>query len=260
MKENEISSNNEEVETFLVNNSNVEKEKEKERDKLPSKLTLSVDEDNIKNVNNEMNLNDDDSDSLLKNNSNNMEQNTIFDLKLNLYPRNCCQSLKMTKMGKSMAFFYDKNDDPLIIIGPQWPYCILLLFLSTLAFVFIYLYYNNRCTIFIKIGDWTFFIIWIISYISMCMKNPGYPKMCSESIRGSKEMSYCDKCEVWYKPSSSTIHCEICDICIEGYTHHCFWAGHCIGGNNKKNFYIFLVTSIIFPIYLIINISTSPKH
>ena len=76
MKENEISSNNEEVETFLVNNSNTEKEKE--RDKLPSKPTLSIDEDNIKNVNNEMNFNDDDSDSLLKNNSKNIEQNIQF--------------------------------------------------------------------------------------------------------------------------------------------------------------------------------------
>ena len=254
-------SGNDEIELFLINNSN-DKEKEREKEKSLSKPQLPIDEpvyDNNKNIDNNNILNDDDSNSLLANNSS-KTPNRIFGLKLYLNPNQCFQLFKMTKMGKSFAFFYDKNDDPLIIIGPQWPYCILLLFLSTLAFVFIYLYYNNRCTIFIKIGDWTFFIIWIISYISMCMKNPGYPKMCSESIRGSKEMSYCDKCELWYKPSSSTIHCEICDICIEGYTHHCFWAGHCIGGNNKKNFYIFLVTSIIFPIYLIINISTSPKH
>ena len=260
MKENEISSNNEEVETFLVNNSNVEKEKEKERDKLPSKLTLSVDEDNIKNINNEMNLNDDDSDSLLKNNSNNMEQNTIFDLRLYLYPRNCCQSLKMTKMGKSMAFFYDKNENPLIIIGPQWPYCLILLFIATITFIFIYLYYNNKSSTFVKISDWIFFGIWLISYTLMCIKNPGYPKMCSESIRGTKEMSYCDKCEVWYKPSNTTVHCEICDICIEGYTHHCLWAGHCIGINNKKDFYIFLAVSIIFPVYLMVNIAIVGKH
>ena len=38
------------------------------------------------------------------------------------------------------------------------------------------------------------------------------------------------------------------------FTHHCFWFGHCIGVNNKKEFYAFLVLSFVFPIYLMINI------
>ena len=166
----------------------------------------------------------------------------------------------MTKMGRSMACFYDKNNDPLIIIGPQWPYCLILLFIATLAFIFIYLYYNNKSSTLVKISDWIFFGIWLVSYTSMCIKNPGYPKMSSESIGGTKEMSYCDKCEVWYKPANTTVHCEICDICIEGYTHHCMWAGHCIGINNKKDFYIFLAVSIIFPIYLMVNIAIIGRH
>lgn len=251
MKENETSGNDE-IELFLINSNN---DKDKEKERAISKPILQIDDKDTK-INN---LNDDDSNLLLSNNSPKVP-NRIFGLRLYLSPKKCFQLFKMTKMGKSFAFFYDKNDDPLIIIGPQWPYCILLLFISTLSFIFIYLYYNNRFTTLVKLGDWIFFIIWIVAYIFMCAKNPGYPKMCSESIRGNKEMSYCDKCEIWYKPSSSTIHCEICDICIEGYTHHCFWAGHCIGGNNKKNFYIFLAVSIIFPIYLIINISTILKH
>ena len=257
MKENEISGNEERA-SFLINSTNNDKEKEKEKGKFSPKLIISNDEPKIDDINN--NNNDDDSNLLLTNTNIQKTPNRIFALRLYLNPNKCFQAFKMTKMGKSFAFFYDKNDDPLIIIGPQWPYCLLLLFLSILSFTFIYLYYNNKAIFIIKISDWIFFGIWILSYIFMCIKNPGYPKMCSESIRGSKEMSYCDKCEVWYKPSSSTIHCEICDICIEGYTHHCFWAGHCIGMNNKKDFYFFLVVSIIFPIYLIINIVTIGKH
>ena len=254
MKGNDIPRNVERT-SFLVNNLNNDKEKEKEKEKFTQKPLLY--NDNI--IDDSNNINDDDSNSLLLNNLPKAPNNT-FSLRLYLNPNKCFQALKMTKMGKSFAFFYDKNDDPLIIIGPQWPYCLLLLFLSILTFIIIYLYYNKKSTIMIKISDWIFFGIWIISYICMCMKNPGYPKMCSESIRGTKDMSYCDKCEIWYKPSSSTIHCEICDICIEGYTHHCLWAGHCIGGNNKKDFYIFLIVSIILPIYLIINIVTIGKH
>ena len=255
MKDNEKSVNDE-IELFLINNSYNDKDKEKE--KPPSKPILSIDNDSNNNENNNI-LNDDDSNSLLSNNAP-KAPNRIFGLRLYLNPKKCFHLFKMTKMGKSFAFFHDKNDDPLIIIGPQWPYCLLLLFIATLAFIFIYLYYKKRCTLLIQICDWFFFILWIISYAFMCMKNPGYPKMCSESIRGTKEMSYCDKCEVWYKPSSSTIHCEICDICVEGYTHHCLWAGHCIGVNNKINFYIFLVASIIFPIYLIIIITITGKY
>ena len=250
MKENEKSSN-EERELFLINNSNNEKEKEKNQ----SKSSLINNGNSMGNND----INDDDSNTLLNNNSL-KTPNRIFGLRLYLNPNQFFQMLKMTRMGKSYAFFYDKNDDPLIIIGPQWPYCLVLLFLSTFSFLFIYFYYNIKSTSFIKISDWIFFGIWFISFALMCVKNPGYPKMCSESIRGTKEMSYCDKCEIWYKPSSTTIHCEICDICIEGYTHHCIWAGHCIGGNNKKDFYIFLIVSAILPIYLIINIASIGKH
>ena len=250
MKENEKSSN-EEIELFLINNSNNEKEKEKNH----SKSSLINNGNSMGNND----INDDDSNTLLNNNSF-KTPNRIFGLRIYLNPNQCFQMLKMTRMGKSYAFFYDKNDDPLIIIGPQWPYCLVLLLLSTFSFLFIYFYYNIKSTSFIKISDWIFFGIWFISFTLMCVKNPGYPKMCSESIRGTKEMSYCDKCEIWYKPSSTTIHCEICDICIEGYTHHCIWAGHCIGGNNKKDFYIFLIVSAILPIYLIINIASIGKH
>ncbi len=248
MKENEKLAN-EEIELFPINYPNNDKEKDKLSSKLPLNNENSIDNNSI---------NDDDLNTLLNNST--KTSNRIFGFRLYLNPNQCFQLLKMTKMGKSFAFFYDKNDDPLIIIGPQWPYCLVLLCLATFSFLLIYLYYNNKSTFFIKISDWIFFGIWIISFACMCLKNPGYPKMCSESIRGTKEMSYCDKCEVWYKPSSSTIHCEICDICIEGYTHHCIWAGHCIGGNNKKDFYIFLIMSVILPIYLIINIAAIGKH
>ena len=269
MKGNQIS-DSDEAKSFLVNEINNNKENEKknenekqilnetEKKKYPiNKIQKEKDDinenNNILNDINEDDINeDDDSNSLLTNNS--------MRLRLYLNTNKCFQLFKMNKMGKSFACFYNKNDDPIIIIGPQWPYCILLLFLVSLAFIFIYIYYNNKSTTFVKISDWLAFIIWCFSYTMLCMRNPGYPKNCPESIKGTKEMSYCDKCEIWYKPSSSTIHCEICDICIEGYTHHCLWAGHCIGGINKKYFYLFLVISILFPIYLMFNIALIGKH
>ena len=271
MKEKETS-DKDEVEIFLTNYINKEKEKDIKKEKgiekddqikyenkkLSNQLIKEEENNQIKSNTNILQI-DNNPNFLLKNNVN-KSPNLIYGLRLYLSPNKCFQLFKMTKMGKSFAFFYNKNDDPMCIIGPQWQYCIILLIIATVAYIFIYLYYNNKSTTLIKISDWIFFGIWLLSYIFICIKNPGYPKNCSESIKGTKEMSYCDKCEIWYKLSSSTIHCEICDICIEGYTHHCTWTGHCIGGDNKKYFYLFLLISILFPIYLMINIALFGKH
>ena len=252
MKEIELSSTNDENNSFKENNTNKIKEKEEEIDNNTlssqdsTEMFLKEEEKNDNNIFKEI-----DSNSPLINNK---TPNRFFGLKLYLNNDVCFQFLKMTKIGKSTAFFYNKNDDPLLIIGPQWPYSLLLIVVITIIYIFIYFYYNKNSSTLVKILDWIFYILWTTSYIYTSIKNPGYPKMCSDTIKGNKEMLYCEKCELWYKPTSSTVHCEICDICIEGFTHHCFWFGHCIGINNKKEFYVFLILSFIFPIYLISNI------
>ena len=250
MKENGITGNVE-IQSYLM--SSVQFENENNKEKYSAQLISSIDDSKFQNNNI---FNDDDS-NLLLDNSTIKEQNRIFSLKLYLNPNQCLQLFKMSKLGKSFAFFFDKNDDPLIIIGPQWPYCLAMIIAITLIYIFIYFYYNKNSSTLVKIFDWFFYILWNLSYIYTSIKNPGYPKMCSETIKGTKEMLYCEKCELWYKPTTSTIHCEICDICIEGFTHHCFWFGHCIGINNKKEFYFFLIISFIFPVYLISNIILS---
>ena len=250
-------STNDESNSFINKDMNKTKEKEKhheEKDnnfksKDSNEIFLAKDKNDENNIFNEI-----DSNSPLINNK---APNRFFGLKLYLNNDVCFQFLKMTKIGKSTAFFYNKNDDPLLIIGPQWPYCLAMIIAITLIYIFIYFYYNKNSSTLVKIFDWFFYILWNLSYIYTSIKNPGYPKMCSETIKGTKEMLYCEKCELWYKPTTSTIHCEICDICIEGFTHHCIWFGHCIGINNKKEFYFFLIISFIFPVYLISNIILS---
>jgi hypothetical protein len=36
-------------------------------------------------------------------------------------------------------------------------------------------------------------------------------------------------------------HCPDCNVCIEGYDHHCPWIGKCVGSNNSCSFYFFLM-------------------
>ena len=147
----------------------------------------------------------------------------------------------ISKLGNSYGLCPDINGDPLILIGPQWYFFILTFLLSIIIYIFIYRSYINRSEIImIKYMSWPLYIVWALLFFFISMINPGYPKTNLESIRGSKQMSYCDKCELWNKPKSNTYHCNICDICIEGHKLHCFITGHCIGCKNKKYFYWFI--------------------
>ena len=166
-------------------------------------------------------------------------------------PPNFSSVFKITKLGNSYGFCPDVNGDSNILIGPHWPFFIITF--TSLSF-FLYLfnkYYIITADILVLIYiERLFYIMWAITYIITSLKNPGYPKTNLESIRGSKQMSYCDKCELWYRPKSKTYHCKKCDVCIEGHRFHCVITGHCIGRKNKKEFYIFVMLSILIIFYL----------
>ena len=158
---------------------------------------------------------------------------------------------KISKIGNCYGFCPDINGDSIIIIGPQYPFIIITFFLITILYIFIYKSYIIYIqSISIRYIGGSLYFFWMIFFFIISLKNPGYPKTNLESIRGSKQMSYCDKCELWNKPKSLTYHCSKCDICIEGHKFHFFITGHCIGSKNKKEFYWFIIISIIFFIYL----------
>lgn len=49
---------------------------------------------------------------------------------------------------------------------------------------------------------------------------------------------YCIQCDLDKQPGSN--HCELCELCIDEYDHHCPWIGKCIGKGNKFFFNLFL--------------------
>jgi len=157
---------------------------------------------------------------------------------------------KISKIGNSYGFCPDINGDPSLLLGPHWPYFLISFSISTIMFIILHKSYINLSQSILSYFGWPIYFFWAISYIITSVKNPGYPKTNLESIRGSKQMSYCDKCELWNKPKSNTYHCNRCDICIEGHKFHFIFTGHCIGKNNKKEFYIFISATFFLIIYL----------
>jgi len=194
------------------------------------------------------NLNEEDQSIYPQINSNSTYMKIAIKYKL---PPNFSSIFKISKLGNSYGFCPDVNGDSNLLIGPHWYF--FLLFFSSFSLFF---YYFNKYIIssanilILTYIERLFYIMWSITYLLTSIKNPGYPKTNLENIRGSKQMSYCDKCELWYRPKSKTYHCKKCDVCIEGHKYHCLMTGHCIGRKNKKEFYIFVMLSILYMFYL----------
>jgi len=51
-------------------------------------------------------------------------------------------------------------------------------------------------------------------------------------------------------PPEGSFHCDECQVCIEGYDHHCPWTSKCIGKKNVMDFYGWITLSFITIIYM----------
>ena len=166
-------------------------------------------------------------------------------------PPNFSSIFKISRLGNSYGFCPDVNGDSNLLIGPHWYFFLIFFSFFSIFFYYFNKYFISSANILVLVYiDRFFYIMWAITYLLTSIKNPGYPKTNLENIRGSKQMSYCDKCELWYRPKSKTYHCKKCDVCIEGHKYHCLITGHCIGRKNKKEFYIFVMLSILYMFYL----------
>ena len=67
-----------------------------------------------------------------------------------------------------------------------------------------------------------------------------------------KTNNICIKCIRIKK--QNTIHCVVCNLCIDNWDHHCYWLNTCIDKNHLKIFTFFLISILCF---LLINIIIS---
>ena len=97
------------------------------------------------------------------------------------------------------------------------------------------------------------FLLNLTLLIILLLKNPGYKYIENQNginpliklIEDNKDIkNYCPKCFI---PEVNGIkHCIICDKCVEGFNHHCFWINKCIGKKNKLIYLLFLFISLIY--------------
>ncbi len=158
------------------------------------------------------------------------------------------------KKGNTFQFFGKSNGDPLIIIGPHWYMIILVLILITYTFYSILKTFWILSHIILIIIGFIIYFIFLFSYLFTALINPGLPKNEKEISDNEikKNYKYCDICFIYVKIETKTIHCEMCDICIEGYDHHCPWTSKCIGKRNTISFFIFVGSVFILIFYFFV--------
>ena len=143
-----------------------------------------------------------------------------------------------------------------IILGPFF-ICLFSIIITVLV-LFLYFLYNKIPFVIFAIGLVISFIQ-LSSYLYTALINPGIPKIEYEEMstdpNNNNNFRFCKECKLWTKTSERTYHCYECEICIEGFDHHCPWTSKCIGKHNLISFFMFVGFTLILFGYLILSIS-----
>ena len=209
-------------------------------------------EQNNNNYNEMFNDNDNDDSTFNKDNRNNNiksnknERPGVLNRKLSQY--------FYRRIGNTFTFFGDKDGSPLFVIGPHWPMYICFCSFICIGYIFFFYYFWENMSLFIRISGIIILLTFFISYTMTFLVNPGIPKYDENAIMGQPREKYrfCDSCKIWIDMDKNTAHCFDCNVCVEGYDHHCPWTGKCIGRNNMKYFYTFLMSIILVFSYFVL--------
>ena len=206
-------------------------------------------EDTYLNLKKDQNINTDSTENNLKCNEIDEDSYNKF---IGVLNRNA-SSYIYTKLGNTYAFFAYKNSSPLIVAGPNWVvYLSCCLIVSLVFLLFFNSFWKYMNIVFKSIGLIIFFTFFI-SYSYTSLINPGIPKYDENAILGKprENFRFCRICCIWTKIEENTSHCHDCNVCYEGYDHHCPWTGKCIAKNNTFSFYIFLISVLLAFCYFV---------
>ena len=144
-----------------------------------------------------------------------------------------------------------------ILQGNQYKYSILNYSTYTKAFLILMHIISISFIFNIKFDIKTiFYIIWLLIYSFFI-----YTFYSKDTTRFNNRKNYlinlleneekpiedfCLNCQIERK--FGTVHCLICNKCIEGFDHHCYWLNKCVGIKNKSVFFYLLLSMQIHSI------------
>nr|CCA30177.1 hypothetical protein NCLIV_069490 [Neospora caninum Liverpool]CEL71292.1 TPA: hypothetical protein BN1204_069490 [Neospora caninum Liverpool] len=91
-----------------------------------------------------------------------------------------------------------------------------------------------------------FFLITACSDPGILPRHP--PRYQDVVINGNSiRLKFCTTCNIYRPPRS--VHCAICDNCVERFDHHCPWLGNCIGLRNYRTFVFFVIFCSLLSVF-----------
>ena len=229
-------------------------------EKIPFGNKLFTDKTTNENKASEIELFDFKYANKISNMNSNNKNNNIF----SGYGNNNNEKVRInnSRMGNMKMFLYNKNNEPWIVLGPDW-FGSLIVISFFVLFLFLYFYFlSNLINPNIQYYGKILSFIVIILYLICILKNPGIPpkELWIENYFKNKNnkdddinfsIKICKDCKIIIENEQYIEHCKTCNVCIMEMSYHCFWIGKCIGKKNKIYFYCFLFMSFILILYLI---------
>ena len=155
--------------------------------------------------------------------------------------------------GKIKILNYDKNNDPFLVIGHQYIYFLIIIFLNILVIIFFAIVQYCYSNLIVQIFGLLLSFLQLFIYIYCSLKNPGFPKKAFQdpSLLNQKGGFFrrCKECGIIVDLRKYPAHCYKCKFCCEGLDHHCAWTTKCIGSGNNKEFKCFLFTFFMLIVY-----------
>ena len=101
----------------------------------------------------------------------------------------------------------------------------------------------------LRYGSQGLFGLTMLLWGSVWLSDPGELKKNTSHDLGTlldiyEATSICADCKVIKTPRSR--HCNLCDICVDRFDHHCPWVNNCIGKGNYARFYSFVFTQSLY--------------
>ncbi|GBE59449.1 DHHC zinc finger domain-containing protein [Babesia ovata] len=119
------------------------------------------------------------------------------------------------------------------------------------------------------------YVLLVVEFFVMTLSNPGvlkkkhFPAQAYNHLTGAYRQvapqrfleiqingqvistKYCVTCHIYRPPR--TVHCSSCGGCVLRYDHHCPYVGNCIGFNNYRRFYCFVVTCCLYYLAMLVS-------
>ncbi|KAJ1610287.1 putative palmitoyl transferase [Cryptosporidium canis] len=146
----------------------------------------------------------------------------------------------------------------ILIVGP----CVLYL-ISTSRWL-----YLEKCYSLIA-SSYILFLMMVISMALTFLKDPGVIKprsefsnpLCSLDLQINAQIvrvKFCPDCKIIRPPRS--VHCNVCNHCVDRFDHHCPWVGTCIGAGNYKTFILFISTLFLLELSMLVGSCKMVDH